>query len=229
MLQKERWDEILEALNANRFRTIMTAFGVFWGIFILVILLALTNGLKNGVQADFGDFATNTIFMWTQSTSMPYQGFTKGRNFNFRQSDVALLKEKFERHKPAVSLNILRWPSFMSPLVFPDNIKDHCRDKLYLWYDKNKTNDLFSTGELAQVERLIDYIDVVDTPHRRTTEDKTKLQHDFKSFYSQYDKRRNKDISVFPKILIDWLHTIEVENTLDDIEMIEGTITHYDV
>ncbi|MEY2997406.1 MAG: hypothetical protein RIQ82_786 [Bacteroidota bacterium] len=95
MLQKERWDEILEALNANRFRTVMTAFGVFWGIFILVILLALTNGLKNGVQADFGDFATNTIFMWTQSTSMPYQGFTKGRNFNFRQSDVALLKEKF--------------------------------------------------------------------------------------------------------------------------------------
>jgi len=95
MLQKERWDEILEALNANRFRTIMTAFGVFWGIFILVILLALTNGLKNGVQADFGDFATNTIFMWTQSTSMPYQGFTKGRNFNFRQADVALLKEKF--------------------------------------------------------------------------------------------------------------------------------------
>lgn len=95
MLQKERWDEILEALNANRFRTIMTAFGVFWGIFILVLLLALTNGLKNGVQADFGDFATNTIFMWTQSTSMPYQGFTKGRYFNFRQSDVALLKEKF--------------------------------------------------------------------------------------------------------------------------------------
>ena len=95
MLQKERWDEILEALNANRFRTIMTAFGVFWGIFILVILLALTNGLKNGVQEDFGDFATNTIFMWTQSTSMPYQGFTKGRYFNFRQSDVALLKEKF--------------------------------------------------------------------------------------------------------------------------------------
>ncbi len=95
MLQKERWDEILEALNANRFRTIMTAFGVFWGIFILVILLALTNGLKNGVQADFGNFATNTIFMWTQRTSMPYQGFTNGRSFNFKQSDVALLKEKF--------------------------------------------------------------------------------------------------------------------------------------
>ena len=95
MFNKERWDEILEALNSNRFRTVLTAFGVFWGIFILVIFLALTNGLKNGVQSDFGDFATNTIFMWTQRTSMPYQGFTKGRNFNFKLSDVALLKEKF--------------------------------------------------------------------------------------------------------------------------------------
>ena len=53
MLQKERWDEILEALNANRFRTIMTAFGVFWGIFILVILLALTNGLQKWRSGGF--------------------------------------------------------------------------------------------------------------------------------------------------------------------------------
>jgi putative ABC transport system permease protein len=96
---KERWNEILEALNANRFRTLLTAFGVFWGIFILVILLALTNGLKNGVQADFGDFATNTIFMWTQRTSIPYQGFSKNRGFNFKQADVATLKSNFPELK----------------------------------------------------------------------------------------------------------------------------------
>ncbi len=48
MFNRDRWNEILEALNANRFRTFLTAFGVFWGIFILVLLLALTNGLKNG-------------------------------------------------------------------------------------------------------------------------------------------------------------------------------------
>lgn len=99
MWNKERWNEILEALNANRFRTLLTAFGVFWGIFILVILLALTNGLKNGVQADFGDFATNTIFMWTQRTSMPYQGFSKNRGFNFKQSDVTTLKNNFPELK----------------------------------------------------------------------------------------------------------------------------------
>jgi putative ABC transport system permease protein len=93
MLSKDRWNEILEALNANRFRTLMTAFGVFWGVMILVLLLALTNGLKNGVSADFGDFATNSIFMWSQGTSMSYKGLPKGRRFRFKLGDVAVLKE----------------------------------------------------------------------------------------------------------------------------------------
>tara|TARA_R110000787_G_scaffold43892_1_gene107417 strand:- start:13362 stop:14621 length:1260 start_codon:yes stop_codon:yes gene_type:complete len=94
MFNKDRWNEILEALNANRFRTLITAFGVFWGIMILVLLLALTNGLKNGVSADFGDFATNSIFMWSQSTSISYKGLPKGRRYNFKIQDVAILKEK---------------------------------------------------------------------------------------------------------------------------------------
>ncbi len=99
MFNRDRWSEILEALNANRFRTILTAFGVFWGIFILVILLALTKGLQNGVQADFGNFATNSIFMWSQRTSIPYKGFAKGRNFNFKIEDVQVLKEKYPELK----------------------------------------------------------------------------------------------------------------------------------
>ncbi len=94
MFNRDRWNEILEALNANKFRTLLTAFGVFWGILILVLLLALTNGLKNGVSADFGDFATNSMFMWSQGTSMPYKGLPKGRYFNFKTEDVAMLREK---------------------------------------------------------------------------------------------------------------------------------------
>jgi putative ABC transport system permease protein len=66
---------------------------VFWGITILVLLLALTNGLKNGVTADFGDFATNSMFMWTQGTSLPYKGLPKGRNFNYKIDDVAAIKQ----------------------------------------------------------------------------------------------------------------------------------------
>ncbi|WP_053978135.1 ABC transporter permease [Mangrovimonas xylaniphaga] len=92
MFNKDRWDEILQALATNKFRTFLTAFGVFWGIFILVLLLALTNGLKNGVTADFGDFATNSMFMWTQRTSMPYKGMPKGRNFSYKLDDVEAIK-----------------------------------------------------------------------------------------------------------------------------------------
>ncbi|OUS01286.1 multidrug ABC transporter ATP-binding protein [Flavobacteriales bacterium 33_180_T64] len=92
MFNRDRWNEILEALNANKFRTFLTAFGVFWGITILVLLLALTNGLKNGVLKDFGDFATNSMFMWTQGTSKPYKGLPKGRYFNYKIDDVAAIK-----------------------------------------------------------------------------------------------------------------------------------------
>ncbi|WP_299522808.1 ABC transporter permease [Winogradskyella sp.] len=92
MFNRERWSEILEALNANKIRTILTAFGVFWGIAILVLLLALTNGLRNGVTADFGDFATNSMFMWTQRTSKPYKGMPKSRYFNYKIDDVAAIK-----------------------------------------------------------------------------------------------------------------------------------------
>ena len=99
MFSKDRWNEILEALNANRFRTLMTAFGVFWGIMILVLLLALTNGLKNGVTSDFGSFATNSIFMWAQGTSMSYKGMPKGRRFNFKLKDVDMLKENIPELK----------------------------------------------------------------------------------------------------------------------------------
>ncbi len=99
MFNKDRWNEILEALTANKFRTFLTAFGVFWGITILVLLLALTNGLKNGVVAGFSNFATNSMFTWTQRTSIPYKGLPKGRRFNYKLDDVEAIKAKFPELK----------------------------------------------------------------------------------------------------------------------------------
>lgn len=99
MFSRDRWNEIIEALNANKFRTLLTAFGVFWGITILVLLLALTNGLKNGVTADFGNFATNSMFMWTQGTSKPYKGLPKGRRFNYKVGDVEAIKSEIPNIK----------------------------------------------------------------------------------------------------------------------------------
>ncbi|WP_310560737.1 ABC transporter permease [Flavobacterium sp.] len=95
MFDREKWNEILEALTANTFRTVLTAFGVFWGIFILVILLAASNGLENGVKKGFDGIATNTMFMWTQGVSKAYKGLPKNRQFEFRNNDVGALKQKF--------------------------------------------------------------------------------------------------------------------------------------
>lgn len=95
MFDREKWNEILEALTANTFRTMLTAFGVFWGIFILVILLAASNGLENGIKKGFDGIATNSMFMWSQTTSKAYKGLPKTREFNFRNSDVDALKQKF--------------------------------------------------------------------------------------------------------------------------------------
>jgi putative ABC transport system permease protein len=93
MFNRDRWSEILEALSSNWFRTVLTAFGVLWGIFILVILLAAGKGLENGVKADFGDIATNTMFMWTQTISKPYKGLPKGRRFTYRMGDVQAIRD----------------------------------------------------------------------------------------------------------------------------------------
>lgn len=93
MFNRDRWDEIIEALSRNWFRTALTAFGVLWGIFILVILLAAGKGLENGVKKDFGGIATNSMFMWTQTISKSYKGLPKGRRFNYNLEDVTAMKE----------------------------------------------------------------------------------------------------------------------------------------
>ncbi|MDT0643350.1 ABC transporter permease [Zunongwangia sp. F363] len=93
MFSRDKWSEIIEALSSNWFRTLLTAFGVLWGIFILVILLAAGKGLENGVKQGFGGMATNSMFMWSRTASRPYKGMPKGRQYNFKIGDVAALKQ----------------------------------------------------------------------------------------------------------------------------------------
>lgn len=92
LFSKDSWSEILEALSSNGFRTLLTAFGVLWGIFILVILLAAGTGLENGVKKGFSGMATNSMFMWSQTASKPYKGLPQGRRYSFKISDVEALK-----------------------------------------------------------------------------------------------------------------------------------------
>ena len=93
MFNKDRWREIIEVLTTNVWRTIFTAFGVCWGIFILIVLLAAGKGLENGIKQDFGNIATNTMFMWTRATTKGYEGLPKGRSFEFKIDNVKALRD----------------------------------------------------------------------------------------------------------------------------------------
>ena len=96
IFSRDSWTEIIEALSSNWFRTVLTAFGVLWGIFILVILLAAGNGLENGIKQGFNGMATNSMFMWSQTASQPYKGLPKGRRYNFKTDDVPAIKQSID-------------------------------------------------------------------------------------------------------------------------------------
>lgn len=84
----EKWQEIFKTLSQHKLRTSLTAFGVFWGIFMLTVLLGAGKGLENGAIESFPRIA-NTIFIWPQGpTQVPYQGMPVGRNIRLEPGDV---------------------------------------------------------------------------------------------------------------------------------------------
>ncbi len=84
-------------IRKNKLRTFLTMFGVFWGIFMLLLLLGGGSGLRNGVNRDFVNGATNSVFMWSQRTTLPYKGFKPGRWFSFENSDTEYLKDNLSK------------------------------------------------------------------------------------------------------------------------------------
>lgn len=87
--------EIWTSVRRNKLRTFLTGFSVAWGIFMLVILLGSGNGLKNGVLANFDDYATNSIDLGGGQTSKPWMGYEKGRRIRMRNSDLEILRREF--------------------------------------------------------------------------------------------------------------------------------------
>ncbi len=94
ILDLDHWQEIGHALAKNRLRTFLTAFGVFWGIFLLVLLLGSGNGMANGVMAGFEGTATNSLFCWGMRTSKPYAGLPAGRSIDFTDEDTAEIRRR---------------------------------------------------------------------------------------------------------------------------------------
>jgi putative ABC transport system permease protein len=91
MFDLDKWQEIWQTITRNKVRSIFTAFGVFWGILMLTILLGAGNGLENGMMDSIKGFATNSCFFYTSPTTVPYHGFKKNRNWNMHNSDIKII------------------------------------------------------------------------------------------------------------------------------------------
>ncbi|MCB0641151.1 MAG: ABC transporter permease [Phaeodactylibacter sp.] len=91
MFDYDKWQEIFQSISKHKLRAGLTAFGVFWGIFMLVLLMGAGTGLQNAVERDF-DIARNAVFVWTQRTSMPYKGLQPGRMIQLKNDDLIAIK-----------------------------------------------------------------------------------------------------------------------------------------
>lgn len=95
LFDSDTWQEIYGSIRKNKLRTGITIVGVLWGIFILVVLLGAARGMENNFKRIFGDFATNSVFVWTQRTDMPFKGFQKGRRFSLTFKDIEVLEKEY--------------------------------------------------------------------------------------------------------------------------------------
>jgi putative ABC transport system permease protein len=94
MFDIDRWQEIWFTITHNKSRSFLTAFGVFWGMFMLVVMVGAGVALQRGMSSQIEGFATNSCFVWAQQTSEPYKGLKKGRNWNMENEDISLLINK---------------------------------------------------------------------------------------------------------------------------------------
>jgi len=96
MFDRDKWQEILASLSKHKLRTILTALGVFWGIFMLVFVLGMGKGLENGVVRSFGARAKNVMYVWAWRTSLPYKGFQAGRVPWLTFQDMEAIKNQLD-------------------------------------------------------------------------------------------------------------------------------------
>ena len=93
-LDLDTYKEILDTITRNKSRSLLTGFGVFWGVFMLIALMGGGQGLKEMLQNNFTGFATNTAIIWAQNTTKPYKGFNKGRSWQMEEKDLERLRHR---------------------------------------------------------------------------------------------------------------------------------------
>ncbi len=110
LFDSDRWQEIWITITHNKSRSFLTAFGIFWGMFMLVAMIGLGVSLGKGMSSQVEGFATNSCFVWTERTSLPYKGLKKGRQWNMVNEDIKVLQNNI----PEIQ--------YLAPILFNNGI-----------------------------------------------------------------------------------------------------------
>ncbi|MHB0755847.1 ABC transporter permease [Polaribacter sp. M15] len=158
LFDSDTWQEIYGSIRKNKVRTAITIIGVLWGIFLLVVLLGSARGLENSFNKLFGNFATNSVFVWTQSTDTPFKGFQKGRRFRLTMNDIEVLKTEYSNEirllAPRNQTNNLIIKDFKSGdfRVSGDYpVLDQIQKKQLLYGRFLNENDILNTAKVAVI------------------------------------------------------------------------------
>ena len=96
LFDRDTWQEVYDSMSKNKLRTAITMVGVWWGILLLITLLGAARGMENSFNRAFGDFATNSVFVWGQNTSKPFKGFQEGKRVRLKLSHAKKIEENVE-------------------------------------------------------------------------------------------------------------------------------------
>ena len=131
MFDIDKWKEIWATIARNKTRSLLTAFGVSWGLFMFIILVGFGNGFREGIMDNFKGFASNSCFFYSDLTSEAYKGHRKGRSWNMNSTDLRMIREKatsVEHLSPilyanSVSLRGNKTGAYTNLGVYPDQFR----------------------------------------------------------------------------------------------------------
>jgi putative ABC transport system permease protein len=161
IFDKDTWQEIYSSIRKNKMRTGITIIGVMWGIFLLVVLLGAAKGVENNFNKLFGNFATNSVFVWAQQTSKPFKGFQEGKGLTLKMSDLENIKAEIEglefvvpRHQTqAMAINNFKSGNFGIFGDYPELDKVQKKDLVYGRFINNK--DILEKRKVCVIEEEI--------------------------------------------------------------------------
>ena len=155
MFDLDRWYEIWVTITHNKSRSFLTAFGVFWGMFMLVVMVGAGNGLSTGINSQLEGFASNSAFFNSNRTTLPYKGFQKGRSWNMLNSDIPIIEDRVSELE------------YLSPMLFGGGGDDNVvRNEKSGSYGVKGTYPVYNEIERSVME-YGRYINDIDIKERR--------------------------------------------------------------